>query len=164
MIKYHLKKNNVTGSAAYGKYYAYPVIEETIDLEGLAAHMEAHNTGFGRGMTLGILVTMVSCIKEMLLEGKNVKIDNLAIFSCGIKNKQGAATEEEFSVQNNISGVKLRARATGTLSNAKLNLEASIKKVSLGSATSGSSSGGGSSSSGGTKPSGGGGSSIGGDL
>ena len=31
---------------------------------------------------------------------------------------------------NNISGVKLRARATGTLSNANLNLAASIKKAS----------------------------------
>ena len=87
MIKYQLKKNSIKGSPAYGKYYAYPVIEETIDLEGLSRHMEEHNTGFGRGMTLGILTTMVSCIKEQLLAGKSVKIDNLAIFSCGIKNK-----------------------------------------------------------------------------
>ena len=161
MIKYQLKKNKNKASAAYGKFYAFPVIEETMNLEDLAKHMEEHNTGFGRGMTLGILTTMVSCIKEQILAGKSVKIDNLCIFSCGIKNKQGANSEEEFSAQNNIAGVKLRARATGTLSNSKLNLEANIKKT--GYTTSPTTPGSGGSS--GTKPSGGGsGSSTSGDL
>ena len=46
---------------------------------------------------------MVGCVKELMLEGKNVKIDDLAIFSIGIKNvKGGAATEEDFSVASNI--------------------------------------------------------------
>ena len=74
---------------------------------------------------------MIGCIKELLLEGKNVKIDDLAIFSLGIKNKKGGATtEEEFSISKNINGVKLRARATGTLLAKSLNLEATLKKAS----------------------------------
>lgn len=130
MIKYVLKQNHNEKSAAYGKYYAFPVVEETMDLEDLARHMEEHNTGFSEAMCVGVMKAMVKCIKEQLLAGKNVKIDNLAIFSCGIKNREGAITPEEFTVANNISGVKLRARATGTLSNANLNLAASIKKAS----------------------------------
>lgn len=131
MIKYHLRQNNNESSAAYGKFYAYPVIEETIDLAGLAKHMEEHNTGFSEAMCIGVLKAMVKCIKEQLLAGKNVKIDDLAIFSVGIRNKEGAESAEVFCTSSNIAGVKLRARATGTLSNANLNLAASIKKAGV---------------------------------
>ena len=73
---------------------------------------------------------MISCIKELLLEGKNVKIDDLAIFSLGIKNaKGGAESEDDFTVSKNITGVKLRARATGTLMAKNLNLEATLKRA-----------------------------------
>ena len=128
MIKYVVKKNNNEASPCYGKYYTYPVVDETMDHEALAEHMEEHNSGFSGAMCLGIMTAMVKCIKEQLLAGKNVKIDNLAIFSCGIRNRQGAASEEEFTVAN-IAGVKLRARATGTLSNSNLNLAATLRKA-----------------------------------
>jgi hypothetical protein len=73
---------------------------------------------------------MVGCIKELLLEGKNVKIADLAIFSLGIKNtKGGADTETDFSVAKHIQGVKFRARATGGLIAKNLNLDASLKKA-----------------------------------
>ena len=129
MIRYLLRQHTNEMSSAFGKYYAYPVVEETMDLQALAAHMEEHNTGFSEAMCVGVMKAMVKCIKEMLLAGKNVKIDNLAIFSVGIRNKQGAVSPETFTVANNIDGVKLRARATGTLSNANLNLAASLKRA-----------------------------------
>ena len=131
MIKYVLKQNKNKKSLAFGKWYAFPVVEETMDLAELAKHMEEHNTGFTEAMCLGMMTAMVKCIKEQLLAGKNVKIDNLAIFSVGIRNKEGAKTEAEFTAANNIAGVKLRARATGTLSNANLNSSASVKKASV---------------------------------
>lgn len=131
MIKYYLKKNNNQKSDYYGKYYAYPVIEETIDLEKLAAHMASHNTPFSKGVIKGLLTDMVGCVKELMLEGKNVKIDDLAIFSIGMKNvKGGAATEEDFSVSGNIQTVKFRARATGELTSKSLDLAATLKRVS----------------------------------
>lgn len=129
MIKYVLKQNNNPKSNAYKKWYAFPLVEETMDLTALARHMEEHNTGFSEAMCVGVMKAMVKCIKEQLLAGKNVKIDNLAIFSCGLKNREGAVNVEDFSVANNIAGVKLRARATGTLSNSSLNLSATIKKA-----------------------------------
>ena len=94
MILYVLKKNKNSKSAAYGKYFAYPVIEETVTLDGLAEHMASHNTPYSKGAIKGMLTDMVSCIKELLLEGKNVKIADLAIFSLGIKNNGGAVSEE----------------------------------------------------------------------
>jgi len=151
MILYVLKKNKNSKSAAFGKYFAYPVIEETVTLDGLAEHMSSHNTPYSKGAIKGMLTDMVSCIKELLLEGKNVKIADLAIFSLGIKNNGGAVSEEVFTVSKNIKGVKLRARATGELIAKSLNLEAQLKKASATSKTSGN----GGSNSGGSAPTGG---------
>ena len=130
MILYVLKQNTNKESKAYNKFFAYPVIEETIDLSGLAEHMSNHNTPYSKGAIMGMLTDMVSCIKELLLEGKNVKIADLAIFSLGIKNNGGANTAEDFNITKHIKGVKLRARATGDLITKNLNLEASLKKAS----------------------------------
>ena len=129
MILYVLKQNKNEKSSAYQKWFAYPVIKETIELDGLAEHMSNHNTPFSKGAIKGMLTDMVSCIKELLLEGKNVKISDLAIFSLGIKNAGGAAIPDDFSVSRNIRGVKLRARATGELSATSINLEATLKKA-----------------------------------
>lgn len=130
MILYILKQNNNEDSPAFGKWYAYPVIEECIDLDGLAEHMSNHNTPFSKGAIKGVLADMVSCIKELLLEGKNVKIADLAIFSLGIKNTPGGAeNEKDFSVVKNIQGVRLRARATGELIAKSLNLVASLRRA-----------------------------------
>ena len=130
MIRYVLKQCKNAKQAIYGKLFAYPVIEETIDEEALSAHMASHNTPFSQGAIKGMLTDMVQCIHELLLEGKNVKLTNLAIFSIGIKNaKGGAEDEEEFSVQKNIQGVKLRARATGIMIAKGLKLNATLKKA-----------------------------------
>ena len=130
MIRYILKQNKNTHSRSYGKYFAYPVIEETVNLDGLAEHMVNHNTPFSKGAIKGMLTDMVACTKELLLEGKNVKIADLAIFSLGIKNASGESDPSEFTVAQNIKGVKFRARATGELVAKNLNLEASLKKAS----------------------------------
>lgn len=118
-------------SLYYGHWYARAVSTSTIDLDGLAKHMSNHNTPFSKGTIVGILADMVSCIKELLLEGKNIKIDNLAIFSASIENTMGGApTAEVFSVQNNVKGIKMNALATGDLSKASLNLDASLQERS----------------------------------
>lgn len=129
MILYVLRKNTNIKSPANGKYYAFPVIEETIELPELAEHMSNHNTPYSKGAIQGVLTDMVNCIKELLLEGKNVKIADLAIFSLGIKNNKGCEKEEDFTVAKHIKGVKFRARATGELVAKNLNLEATLKKA-----------------------------------
>ena len=129
MIRYILRKNTNSKSRAYNKWFAFPVIEQTVDLEALAEHMADHNTPFSKGAIKGILTDMVACIKELLLEGKNVKIADLAIFSIGIKNSGGSEDPDEFTVQQNVKGVKLRARGTGGLITKSVNLVASLKKA-----------------------------------
>ena len=130
MILYTLKKYvNEKLSAAYGKFFAYPVITQTYGLDELAEHMESHNTPFSKGAIKGMLTDMVSCVRELVLQGIAVKIPDLAIFSIGIKNKEGAASEKEFSITKNIAGLKLRARGTGEFKANSLNLDVSLKKA-----------------------------------
>ena len=130
MILFKLSKNkNPKIQKAYGKYYARPVVTQTIDLNALAEHMTEHNTGFSPGATKGLLTDMVKCIKELVLQGIAVKIDDLAIFSIGLKTKKGADSEDDFSVAKNIDGVRLRARATGNLTSSKLDIQASLKNA-----------------------------------
>lgn len=112
---------------AYKKWYPRVVAEETIGLDELAEHMASHNTPFSKGAIKGILTDAVVCTKELLLSGKNVKFPDLAIFSIGLKVKEGAPTKEDFTVAKYISGLKLRARATGELSSA--NLDTTIRRV-----------------------------------
>ena len=123
MIRY--KKYQFTGEnhPLKGLWYARPVIEETFDTEMLAKHMANHNTPYSAGLIKGVLTDMIACTKELILDGKNVKLDDLAIFFVGIVSKKGAASAAEFTLANNVKGLKLRARATGELSNAQINLE-----------------------------------------
>ena len=64
MIKYVLKENKNKKSLAFGKWYAFPVPDETINLSDLAKHMEEHNTGFSEAMCLGMMTAMVKCIRS----------------------------------------------------------------------------------------------------
>lgn len=162
MIQVVLKQNkNKKMPNAYGLYYAYPVVNETYDLDKLAEHMSSHNTPFSKGAIKGMLTDAVNCIRELNLQGIAVKINDLAIFSLGIKNKMGAKSIGEWSAAKNIAGVKSRARATGNLISASLNLDATIKRVDKGvivvdgSGTNGGGTDGGGSNSGGSNPSGG---------
>ena len=62
MILIKLVKNkNKTIKEAYGKYYARPVVTETIGIDELAEHMASHNTPFSKGAIKGLLTDMVSC-------------------------------------------------------------------------------------------------------
>ena len=74
----------------------------------------------------GVLTDMVVCIKELLLDGKSVKIDDLAIFSVGLR---GTSVDDPaaYSVAENVTGLRLRARATGSLSTTNLKLDSKLK-------------------------------------
>ena len=129
MLLYTLKENkNGKLPDAKGLWYAYAITTQMMGVDGLAAHMAGHNTPFSKGAIKGMITDMAFCIKELCLQGISVKIDDLAIFSIGIKNKVGAKSEKEFSIAKNIEGYKLRSRGTGEL--AAGNLDVEVKKVS----------------------------------
>ena len=142
MIRYKKYQNQTKSTPLSGKWLARAVADETLDTRALADHMAKHNTPYSQGAIHGVLKDMTSCIKELLLDGKNVKLDDLAIFSVGIVSKKGAASAAEFTLANNVKGLKLRARATGELSNAQINLEGQLKEAFKYNADNGSGNGG----------------------
>lgn len=108
MLLYVLKLNqNAKMPEAYGKYYAYPVITQTVDIDGLAEHMASHNTPFSKGAIKGMITDMVSCVKELTLQGFAVKIDDLAIFSIGIRNKRREPPQRRSSPSPRTSKVSV---------------------------------------------------------
>ena len=68
-----------------GKTYARVDYKETLSVQDMARHMAEHNTAFSEGSITGILIDFVKCIREQVLNGNTVKIDNLAIFKATVE-------------------------------------------------------------------------------
>ena len=86
MIELYLSK--VTESSEIeqaGKYYARVSYKQTMGVQEMAHHMAEHNTMFSEGSITGILIDFVKCVREMVLMGNTVKIDNLAIFKATVE-------------------------------------------------------------------------------
>ena len=109
-------------------YYARAFHDETISLAQLAEHMSTHNSPYSAGTIQGVLTDMVSCIRELCLQSKKVKLDNLAIFSIGLKGI-GADTYEKWNVQRNITGAHINALGTGNFSTRDLKNTVTYQEV-----------------------------------
>ena len=86
MIELYLSKvteNSDTEQA--GNYYARVSYKQTMSVQDMAHHMAEHNTMFSEGSITGILIDFVKCVREMVLMGNTVKIDNLAIFKATVE-------------------------------------------------------------------------------
>lgn len=80
MVELTWYQNNNKYSSHYKKWYVRPVIKEMLGIHEMAKHMADHNTPFSAGTIEGILTDFSNCIREQLLNGNSVKIDNLGIF------------------------------------------------------------------------------------
>ena len=86
MIELYLSKVTETSeSERAGKYYARVSYKQTMGVQDMAHHMAEHNTMFSEGSITGILIDFVKCVREMVLMGNTVKIDNLAIFKATVE-------------------------------------------------------------------------------
>ena len=130
-VFYRKYQNKNPHGSSYGKWFARAVtIGKTFTVEDLAKHMSEHNTPYSKGAIKGVLTDMIGCIRELMLEGKAVKLDGLAIFSAGIKTKKkGAPTSEDFSTTKHIDSVYMRARATGEFTRAELTKAGNVTEL-----------------------------------
>ena len=130
MLKINLYRNNNTASRGYSKIYARVENDPPMNLRELSKHMHDHNCPYDLGTIMGVLTQMVSCIRELTLDGKPVKIDNLAIFSCQVESS-GANSYLAFDVAKNVKNIRLGARSTGEFSRAELNKAGKVGYTSL---------------------------------
>ena len=105
-------------------------IGKTVNVDELARHMSEHNTPYSKGAIKGVLTDMIGCVRELMLEGKAVKLEGLAIFSAGIKTKKnGAPTSADFSTTKHIDSVYMRARATGEFTRQELTKAGNVTEL-----------------------------------
>lgn len=109
------------------KWYLRTVSTEMVDIDGLAAHMASHNTPYSKGAIKGIITDMVSCIRELAMDGKSVKLPDLAIFSLGISTV-GTSTAKELTPAY-IRRAYLNARGTGEFRTNLLTDAVSLREV-----------------------------------
>jgi len=95
-ILYEVKQNQNSYSAAFGKWYAQIKNLETLNTRKLANHISEHGSIYTPDVVYGVLEKFRSCLLEMLLNSKKVKIEGLGTFYCTLENqKKGALKKEE---------------------------------------------------------------------
>ena len=130
MLKVNFYKNKRQGDKNYGKIYCRAENADPIGIDQLAQHMAEHDTPFSAGTIRGILTDMVRCIRELMLLGQPVKLDNLAIFKASIQSKP-ANDVESFDLDSHVKAIKLTAVATGKLTRKQLGDSATLGYTSL---------------------------------
>ena len=104
MIHYKKYQNKNAASRSYGKWFGRAV-HELMEFDEFIEHMAKHHCVYSEGTIRGVLIEMEVCLREMLLEGKAVRFDDLGIFRVGLET-QGADEAKEFTADS-IKGVRL---------------------------------------------------------
>ena len=116
-LKYKKYQENRAGDFK-DKWYGKAVQDRTMDFEDFVTHMSEHNSPYSRGVIHGVLIDMLSCMQELVLDGKSVRLGELGLISLGMSTMP-ANTAAEFTAAN-IKGVHLNVRNTKTWSNQEL--------------------------------------------
>ena len=137
MIELYLSKVKESSETEQaGKYYARVSYKQTMTIQDMAHHMAEHNTIFSEGSILGVLTDFIHCVREMVLNGNTVKLDNLAIFKAtveanGLETLYDAAADKVASATLGtlkegektgaaVKVIKLLAQSTGDFSREEL--------------------------------------------
>jgi len=105
MINYSVAKRLNPLNQEEHKFYAVAQISEVYSLSQFVKHICDHNSVYSRGTVTGVVIEMVHCLKELLLEGKKIKLGELGDFSLTLQSK-GTQTANLFSASN-ITAVNL---------------------------------------------------------
>ena len=100
---------------------------DVMTIEKFAKHITSHGSVYSRADISAILYMAVDCMREMLLEGKKIRLGDLGDFSILLGSK-GAETADKFTAQN-ITNVKVQwepgQQFKNLLDDAEFNLVAS---------------------------------------
>ena len=108
-ILYEVKQNLNQYNAGYGQWYAKVRALETLNTRKLANHISEHGSIYTPDVVYGVLEKFRSCLVEMLLESKKVKIEGLGIFYTTLENqKNGADKKEEYNPSKHMKALHIR--------------------------------------------------------
>ena len=119
-IKYRkVKRTPQTGENA-GKelWYATVVTDREMNFEEFVDHISSHNSPYSRGTVHGVMMDMLDCLKELILDGKSVRLGDLGLFSIGMSS-HGEVSRDKVSAAS-VEGIHLLVKNTKTWSNSEL--------------------------------------------
>ena len=110
-ILYEVYKNDIKDSESvmYGKWYARLKSVETMNMTKLAKHISEHGSVFTEDVVEGVMKKFKSCLLEMLLESKKVKVAGLGTFYLTCECQKGGADKEaDFNVREHLKALHIR--------------------------------------------------------
>ena len=110
-ILYEVYKNDIKDSESvmYGKWYARLKSTETMSLTKMAKHISEHGSVFTEDVVEGVMKKFKTCLLEMLLESKKVKIAGLGTFYLTCECQKGGADKAaDFSVNQHLKALHIR--------------------------------------------------------
>ena len=119
-IKYRkVKRTPQTGENA-GKelWYATVVTDREMNFEEFVDHISSHNSPYSRGTVHGVMMDMLDCLKELILDGKSVRLGDLGLFSIGMTSRGEVSRDKVTSAS--VEGIHLLVKNTKNWSNSEL--------------------------------------------
>ena len=108
-ILYEVKQNQNEYSSAYGYWFAKVKALETMNTRKLANHISEHGSIYTPDVVYGVLEKFRSCLVEMLLNSKKVKIEGLGTFYTTLENqKHGALKKEDYNPAKHMKALHIR--------------------------------------------------------
>ncbi len=105
-------------NAGKKKWYAAAVNDREMSFEDFVSHISEHNSPYSRGTVHGVVMDALDCLKELILDGRSVRLSDLGLFSIGMSSK-AEDTKDKVTAQS-VQGVHLIVRNTKTWSNSEL--------------------------------------------
>ena len=106
MVFYKLIQNmNENMEKSYMKWYAFPVVTETVDLDYIAERIQRNSTA-KKSDAKAVLTEMVEVLTDCLQNSQRVKIEGLGSFKVGLSSR-GADTPDDFNVNENVKGMRI---------------------------------------------------------
>ena len=110
-ILYEVYRNDIKDSESvmYGKWYARLKSTETMSLTKMAKHISEHGSVFTEDVVEGVIKKFKTCLLEMLLESKKVKIAGRGTFYLTCECQKGGADKAaDFSVNQHLKALHIR--------------------------------------------------------
>ena len=108
-IIYDIYRNVKVGSVSEGRYFGRILQTETLNTAKLAMHIAEHGSPYTRDIVEGVLRKAESCILELILDSKKIKIDGLGTFYItGENQKHGTISIAKFNPKTSFKGLHIR--------------------------------------------------------
>ena len=108
-IIYEVYQNQNEHNAAFGKWYGRVKYLESMNTRKLSNHIAEHGSIYTPDVVYGVMEKFRSCLLEMLLNSKKVKIEGLGTFYTTLECKKGGAvSKDKFSIMKDVKGLHIR--------------------------------------------------------